>query len=66
MEDDRMTCCLDLSVLVKFMQAKDVCAESITHLHSFNRRTLDGIAAKVYFYFSLVYERTNSLAQIRG
>jgi 26S proteasome regulatory subunit N3 len=34
-------------------------------LAEFNRRTLDVIAARIYFYFSLAYELTGELASIR-
>ena len=31
----------------------------------FNRRTLDGLAARLYFYYSLAHEHTGSLSDIR-
>lgn len=34
-------------------------------LAEFNRRTLDVIAARLYFYYSLAYELTGELASIR-
>ncbi len=34
-------------------------------LAEFNRRTLDVIAARIYFYYSLTYELTGELASIR-
>lgn len=39
--------------------------KALDRLATFNRRTLDVIAAKIYFYFSLAYESTNTLAEIR-
>jgi len=31
-----------------------------------NRRTVDVLASRLYFYYSYSYELTNSLAEIRG
>ncbi|KAG6534303.1 hypothetical protein ZIOFF_008189 [Zingiber officinale] len=39
---------------------------SIARLRNINRRTVDVIAARLYFYYSFAYELTNSLAEIRG
>jgi 26S proteasome regulatory subunit N3 len=47
-------------------QAKVCSSAAIKRLQQFNRRTLDVLAARLYFYYSLSYERTNSLADIRG
>lgn len=47
-------------------QAKDVSDRAYRRLETFNRRTLDAIAAKVYFYYSLVYEKLNRLEEIRS
>ena len=38
---------------------------ALAFLAGFNRRTLDMIASRIYFYFSLAHERLNSLAAIR-
>jgi 26S proteasome regulatory subunit N3 len=46
--------------------AKACSSAAIKRLQQFNRRTLDVLAARLYFYYSLSYERTNSLADIRG
>lgn len=48
------------------MQAKQTVSAAMQRLNSFNRRTLDGITAKLYFYLSWTHECTNSLADIRG
>lgn len=45
--------------------AKSVSDEAFQRLKTFNRRTLDAIAAKVYFNFSLVYEKLKQLETIR-
>ncbi len=37
----------------------------ISRVADFNRRTLDGLAARLYFYYSLVHEHTDTLADIR-
>lgn len=37
----------------------------VKRLADFNRRTLDGLAARLYFYYSLVHEHTGTLADIR-
>jgi 26S proteasome regulatory subunit N3 len=34
-------------------------------MHSFNRRSLDVLSSKAFFYFSLAYERIQRLEQIR-
>ena len=46
-------------------QAKTVADAALAFLAGFNRRTLDMIASRIYFYFSLAHERTDSLAAIR-
>ena len=38
----------------------------ISHLTTFSRRTLNPIAAKLYFYYSRTFELANRLAEIRG
>lgn len=39
---------------------------AVKRIQTYNRRTLDSIAARVYFYFSLAYERSNELNTIRA
>ena len=46
-------------------QAKVVADAALAFLAGFNRRTLDMIASRIYFYFSLAHERLDSLASIR-
>ena len=46
-------------------QAKAVADAALAFLAGFNRRTLDMIASRIYFYFALAHERLNSLASIR-
>eukprot|EP00243_Klebsormidium_subtile_P001516 TRINITY_DN12692_c0_g1_i1.p1 TRINITY_DN12692_c0_g1~~TRINITY_DN12692_c0_g1_i1.p1 ORF type:complete len:493 (+),score=146.53 TRINITY_DN12692_c0_g1_i1:202-1680(+) len=46
--------------------AKTVANLAIKRIQTYNRRTLDSIAARVYFYFSLAYERSNELNVIRA
>lgn len=48
------------------LQAKTVANLAIKRIQTYNRRTLDSIAARVYFYFSLAYERSNELNAIRA
>ncbi len=46
-------------------QAKAVAEAALAFLAGFNRRTLDMIASRIYFYFSLAHGRLDSLASIR-
>ncbi|CAI5472343.1 unnamed protein product [Closterium sp. Yama58-4] len=39
---------------------------AVRRLQQLNRRTLDVLGARIYFYFSLAHERTNALASIRS
>ncbi|KAJ7567941.1 hypothetical protein O6H91_01G013100 [Diphasiastrum complanatum] len=47
-------------------KAKACSSGAIKRLQQLNRRTLDVLAARIYFYYSYSYELTNSLAEIRG
>ena len=47
------------------VQAKQVTTAAVQRLSEFNRRTLDTLAARIYFYFSWSYECCNSLSDIR-
>jgi len=38
----------------------------MVRLKSLNRRTVDVIASRLYFYYSYSYELTGDLAEIRG
>ncbi|KAL5185818.1 putative 26S proteasome non-ATPase regulatory subunit 3 [Glycine soja] len=42
------------------------CSSSIVRLKSLNRRTVNVIASRLYFYYSYSYELTGNLAEIRG
>lgn len=46
-------------------QAQALAAAAVERLGDFNRRTLDVIASRIYFYLSLAHERTGTLADIR-
>lgn len=48
------------------VEAKACASASIARLRSLNRRTLDALASKLYFYYSYSYELTGDLAEIRG
>ncbi|XP_042454158.1 probable 26S proteasome non-ATPase regulatory subunit 3 [Zingiber officinale] len=50
----------------RYDEAKACSSASIARLRNINRRTVDVIAARLYFYYSFAYELTNSLAEIRG
>lgn len=49
-----------------YSQAKACSTAGITRIKNMNRRTVDVLASKLYFYYSLSYEHTNSLSEIRG
>ncbi len=46
-------------------QARTVADNAVARVGQFNRRTLDVIAARIYFYYSLSYEHLGELASIR-
>ncbi|KAA3462821.1 putative 26S proteasome non-ATPase regulatory subunit 3 [Gossypium australe] len=50
----------------KYNEAKACSSASIARLKNVNRRTVDVLAARLYFYYSLCYELTGDLAEIRG
>ncbi|KAJ0967025.1 hypothetical protein J5N97_023942 [Dioscorea zingiberensis] len=50
----------------KYNEAKACSSASIARLKNINRRTVDVLASRLYFYYSYSYELTNSLAEIRG
>ncbi|KAK0577446.1 hypothetical protein LWI29_033062 [Acer saccharum] len=50
----------------KYNEAKDCSSASIARVKSLNRRTLDVLASRLYFYYSYSYELTGDLAEIRG
>ncbi|XP_076908789.1 putative 26S proteasome non-ATPase regulatory subunit 3 [Bidens hawaiensis] len=50
----------------KYTEAKACSSASIAHLKNLNRRTVDVLASRLYFYYSLSYELTDDLSEIRG
>ncbi|XP_022769231.1 probable 26S proteasome non-ATPase regulatory subunit 3 isoform X1 [Durio zibethinus] len=50
----------------KYDEAKACSSASINRLKTLNRRTLDVLASRLYFYYSYSYELTGDLAEIRG
>ncbi|CAJ2675801.1 unnamed protein product [Trifolium pratense] len=50
----------------RYNEAKACSSASIDRLKSLNRRTVDVIASRLYFYYSYSYELTGDLAEIRG
>ncbi|XP_057966438.1 probable 26S proteasome non-ATPase regulatory subunit 3 [Malania oleifera] len=50
----------------RYNEAKSCSSTCIARLKSLNRRTVDVLASKIYFYYSLSYELTGDLAEIRG
>jgi 26S proteasome regulatory subunit N3 len=50
----------------QWAEAKEVAAATVQRLGSFNRRTLDVLAARIYHYYSLAHVRTGTLPSIRS
>ncbi|EPS67790.1 hypothetical protein M569_06981, partial [Genlisea aurea] len=50
----------------KYSEAKACSTSGIARLRNLNRRTVDVLASRLYFYYSLSYELTGDLAEIRG
>ncbi|KAF7817665.1 putative 26S proteasome non-ATPase regulatory subunit 3 [Senna tora] len=50
----------------RYKEAKICSSASIVRLKNLNRRTVDVIASRLYFYYSYSYELTGDLAEIRG
>ncbi|KAE8668987.1 putative 26S proteasome non-ATPase regulatory subunit 3 [Hibiscus syriacus] len=50
----------------KYDESKVYSSASIARLKNLNRRTLDVLATRLYFYYSLCYELEGSLAEIRS
>ena len=46
-------------------KAKIVSDEAFERLGSYNRRTLDAVGAKIYFYYGFVHEKLDQLKEIR-
>eukprot|EP01023_Acetabularia_acetabulum_P059511 TRINITY_DN7154_c0_g1_i1.p1 TRINITY_DN7154_c0_g1~~TRINITY_DN7154_c0_g1_i1.p1 ORF type:complete len:490 (-),score=67.90 TRINITY_DN7154_c0_g1_i1:204-1652(-) len=49
-----------------FHKSKKLVDEAVEKLKSFNRRTLDILASRIYFYYSLAYEALGNLDQVRN
>ncbi|EFJ52858.1 26S proteasome regulatory complex [Volvox carteri f. nagariensis] len=50
----------------QYQLARSVADHAVTRLAQFNRRTLDVIAARIYFYYGLSYEQSADLSSIRS
>ncbi|XP_041998547.1 probable 26S proteasome non-ATPase regulatory subunit 3 [Salvia splendens] len=50
----------------RYDEAKACSSASIARIKNLNRRTIDVLASRLYFYYSLSYELTGDLAEIRG
>ncbi|XP_022884530.1 probable 26S proteasome non-ATPase regulatory subunit 3 isoform X4 [Olea europaea var. sylvestris] len=63
------SCLLVLIFLIgqkRYSEPKACCLTSIARLKNLNRRTVDVLASRLYFYYSLSYELTGDLAEIQG
>lgn len=60
-----MFCVITFLLIAGVVQAKACSSASIARLKNVNRRTVDVLAARLYFYYSLSYELTGDLAEIR-
>eukprot|EP01119_Soliformovum_irregulare_P003147 TRINITY_DN1346_c0_g1_i2.p1 TRINITY_DN1346_c0_g1~~TRINITY_DN1346_c0_g1_i2.p1 ORF type:complete len:510 (-),score=159.97 TRINITY_DN1346_c0_g1_i2:55-1584(-) len=49
-----------------YAEACESSTEMVNRVQEYNRRTLNPLSAKAYFYYSLAYEKTNRLQDIRG
>lgn len=58
--------CVKLSAILSYYQAKTCSSAGIARVKNLNRRTVDVLASRLYFYYSLSYELTGDLAEIRG
>ncbi|KAK4477240.1 hypothetical protein RD792_016454 [Penstemon davidsonii] len=50
----------------RYNEAKACSSASIARLKNLNRRTVDVLASRLHYYYSLSYELTGDLAEIRG
>ena len=55
-----------MSFIISGKEAKECSEKIFTKLESQNRRTLDQISAKCYFYFSRAHEMGGQLEKIRA
>ena len=51
--------------LIEPAQAAKLSTEAVARLDSFNRRTMDGLAARIYFYYAWSYECIDQLASVQ-
>lgn len=54
-----------LLLLCRAVQVREVADTAVGLLKDYNRRTLDVIAARIYFYYSWAYECLGRLADVR-
>ena len=57
-----LTCCLEMCF---HAQAAALSSEAVARLDSFNRRTMDGLASRIYFYYAWAHERIDQLASVQ-
>ncbi|KAL3528406.1 hypothetical protein ACH5RR_007728 [Cinchona calisaya] len=53
-------------MFLRELQGKECASAGIARLKNLNRRTLDVLTSRLYFFYSLSYELTGELAEIRG
>lgn len=53
------------TLLLGWTQAKALSKAVVQRLGAFNRRSLDPLAARIYYYFSLAHENTGTLSECR-
>ena len=51
--------------LIEPAQAAKLSTEAVARLDSFNRRTMDGLAARIYFYYAWSHETIDQLASVQ-
>lgn len=50
----------------RYDQTKTIATATVQRLAAFNRRSMDLVAARIYFYLSLAHERTGTLSDVRS
>lgn len=56
---------LGVNTYLIFIQGMELAGKSVEKLVKLNRRTMDQLAARIYFYHARFYELTDRLAEIR-
>ena len=56
---------MEIEILQALLQAVQLATATVQRLDGFNRRTLDGLAARVYFYYAWLHECTGQLMSIQ-